>query len=133
MALTSGTVYSVETLRPNITDPYQVAHILFTMSGTYDQSANSSLVGVAALIQNSRRNGKTVTLVNCMPGQLARKDSNPALYMGLKTVAISSADITFEITESATAGTPDFSTELAAAAIPLQSQPFGLLVGFTAA
>lgn len=130
MALTTGTVYSVETQRANITDPVQVAHILFTMSGTYDQSANSSLVGVAALISASRRNGKSITLVDAMPGQMARKDTNADLLMGLKTVAISGADVTFEITESATAKVPDFSTELAAATIPTQSQPFGLLVAF---
>lgn len=133
MAVTNGTVHSVETLRANHTDPFQVAHILFTMSGTYAQADNSLLAGVAALIQNSRRNGKTVTLIagQLMGGQLSRKESNPALYMALKTLAVAGADITFEITEGATPGVPDFATELANGAIPVQSVPFGVLIGFT--
>jgi hypothetical protein len=133
MALTTGTVHSVETIRSEHQSPLQFAAVLFTMSGTYDQSANSSLVGVPTLIQNSRRNGKTVTMRTVGLWQAARKDTNPALLMALKTVAISSADVTFEITEGASANVIDFSTELAAATIPTQSEPFGILVGFTEA
>jgi len=127
MALTSGTVHTVNTLQSDAVTSVQVANVLFTMSGTYDQSANSSLVGVPTLIQNSRRNGKTVTMIGVMPGNAAAKASAPGTIMGLKTVAISSADVTFEITDG------DFTTELAAAAIPAQSRPFAILVAFTEA
>jgi hypothetical protein len=127
MALTSGTVWSVDTLKSSSVSRLQVAEVLFTMSGTYDQASNSSLVGVPTLIQNSRRNGKTVSLVAAMPGTPATKDSDPSAFMGLKTVAISSNDITFELTDG------DFTTELAAAAIPAQDRPFMLLVAFTEA
>lgn len=136
MAVTTGTVYSVETIKANDRDPVQWAVVYFTMSGTYNQTDNSSLVGVAALIQASRRNGKTVTIGSSdmlSMWQPARKVSNPALYMGLKTISLSGADVLFEITEGATAGVVDFATELAAAAIPAQATPFGLLVGFTEA
>lgn len=136
MALTTGTVHSVQTLRADSIAPFtlssvltgqQYAEVFFTMSGTYDQSANSSLVGVPTLIQNSRRNGKTVTMNGVMGGQPASKASAPDSMMATKTVAISSADVTFELTDG------DFSTELAAAAIPAQSRPFSIVVAFTEA
>lgn len=128
MALTSGTIYpaDVHTWKANSTSDLQWSQVLFTMSGVYDQSANSSLLGVATLIQNSRRNGKTVTMRYVTCADVARKASNNAI-MALKTVAISTNDVTFELTDG------DYSTELAAGAIPSQSVPFSLLVGFTEA
>lgn len=133
MATLNGAVHSVETIRANNVDPLQHAAVYFTVGGTYVQADNANLLGVATLIQNSRRNGKTVTMRTVTLWQPARKESNPALFMALKTVAISTNDVTFEITEGATAGTIDFSTELAAGAVPAQSVPFGILVGFTEA
>ena len=127
MAVVSGTVHMVSTM-----DRYggsvsnlQLAEVLFTVSGTYAQADNGSLAGVDALIENSRRNGKTVTLVDAMGGHPATKESDPAAFMGLKTVAVSTNDVTFEITDG------DFSTELANGAVPAQSRPFALLVSFT--
>lgn len=127
MAVTSGTVQTVDTLVSDAVSPLQVARIKFTMSGTYAQADNSILSGIGTLINNSRRNGKTVTLVDCMVGTPATKVSNPAAIMGVKTVAISSADITFELTDG------DYSTELAGGAIPAQDRPFEILVAFTEA
>jgi hypothetical protein len=128
MALTTGTVWpaDVETIRGADSSDLQFARVLFSMSGTYDQSANSSLVGVPTLIQNSRRNGKTVTMRYVTCGGVARKSTNNAI-MALKTVAISSADVTFELTDG------DYSTELGAGAIPAQAAPFSIIVGFTEA
>jgi hypothetical protein len=128
MAQTSGTVFPADTVtwKANADSDLQWCQVLFTMSGTYDQSANSILTGVAAIIQNSRRNGKTVTMRYVSCADVARKQSNNAI-MALKTVAISTNDVTFEITDG------DYSTELAAGAIPAQSAPFSLLVGFTEA
>lgn len=128
MALTTGTVYpaDVNLWKGNSTSDVQVAQVLFTMAGTYDQSANSSLVGVGALISASRKNGKTVTIRDATFADVARKQSDNSI-MALKTIAISGADVTFEITDG------DYSTELAAGAIPAQSVPFSLLVVFTEA
>lgn len=128
MAVVNGTVHTV-----NGIDGYggqisalQVVQILFTVSGTYAQADNGILAGIPTLIANSRRNGKTATLVDAMCGHPATKESNAAQTMALKTVAVSGSDITFEITDG------DFSTEFAdATAVPAQARPFALLVSFT--
>lgn len=130
MAVTSGTVWSVHTVpgKSDAVTNYQVAEILFTMSGTYAQADNSILTGIATLIGNSRRNGKTITLVDTMRGQPASKVSDETAIMSTKTVAISTNDITFELTDT------DYTTEYAdATAIVAQSRPFSILVGFTEA
>jgi hypothetical protein len=127
MAVVNGTLPEVDTLVSDSVGPLQLARINFTMSGTYAQADNGALVGVPTLIQNSRRNGKTVTMVYVMGGQPATKASDPTAIMGLKTVAISSADVTFELTDG------DYTTELASAAVPAQARPFQILVGFTEA
>lgn len=129
MAVTSGTVYSVNTIKSDAVTGLQVAEILFTMSGTYAQADDSILTGIAALIQDSRRNGKTVTLVDTMRGQPASSPAGaPTTFMSIKTVAISTADITFEITLG------DYTTEYTdATAIATQDRPFSMLVAFTEA
>jgi len=128
MAVTSGTVHSVRTREADALSPLQIAEILFTMSGTYAQADDSILTGVGALISASRRNGKTVTLVDCMRSTPATKASDPAVIMSIKSVAISTADITFAITDA------DYTTEHAnATAIPAQARPFSMLVAFTEA
>lgn len=135
MAVTSGTVHSVAVLKDDaLNDKLKVALVLFTMSGTYAQANNSQLLAVPTLIQNSRRNGKTVTLVDAMLWQAARSAADPDVLLGLKTVAISTADITFEITLGAGANALDTSTEFTdSTAIPAQDTPFGLAVLFTEA
>lgn len=127
MATLSGTVHTVNTLVSDSVSDLQVAAVKFTVSGTYVQADNAQLEGVPTLIQNSRRNGKTVTLVDAMRGCHATKSSDPAAIMSLKTVAVSSNDVTFEITDG------DESTELAAGAVPTQDRPFEILVAFTEA
>jgi hypothetical protein len=127
MAVTTGTVHSVDTLVSDAVTPLQLARIKFTMSGTYAQGDNSILTGIGALISGSRRNGRTVTLVDCMVGAPATKASSATAIMALKTVAIASADITFELTDG------DYTTELGAGTIPAQDRPFELLVAFTEA
>lgn len=128
MAVTSGAVSSVYTLKSNAVTPLQMAEVLFTMSGTYAQADDSILSGVPTLIQNSRRNGKTVTMVDVMAGQPASKASDPTAILAIKTAAISTNDITFELTDG------DYSTEYAdATAIVAQNRPFGVIVAFTEA
>jgi hypothetical protein len=115
-------------------DPVQIAEVFFTMSGTYAQANNSQVSAVDVMIENSRRNGKTVTLVDAMGGQPARLTSNPKLFMAMKTVAVSTNDITFELTLGATEGTVDHATEHTdATAIGAQDTPFSVLVSFTEA
>ncbi len=132
MAVTSGTVHSVSVLKgDNMRDSIQVALVLFTMSGTYAQADDSILSGVPTLIQNSRRNGKTVTIKDAMLWQAARRASNPGILLGAKTIAVSTNDLTFELTLSSTDNTLDISTEFTdATAIPAQDTPFGFAVSF---
>jgi hypothetical protein len=128
MAVVAGTVHSVHTLKSDAVTPLQIAEILFTVSGTYAQADNGILSGVAALIQNSRRNGKTVSLVGVMLSQTASQAADLTKFLSLKTVAIATADVTFEITDN------HYSTEFAdATALVAQSRPFGIAVSFTEA
>lgn len=128
MAVVSGTVWSVQTLKTETVQDLQLAEVLFTVSGTYAQADNGILSGVPTLIQNSRRNGATVTIRGATMSQLASKASDPSAFMSLKTVAVSTNDVTFEITDAS------HTTELAdATAVPAQSRPFGIVVAFTEA
>lgn len=133
MAVVSGTVHEVSILDGygGSVSPLMAARVLFTLAGTYAQADNGILSAVDAAIKNSVRNGKSVSLKAACCGHPATKNSNPELMMGLKTVAIASSDITFEVTESATAKAVDLSTELANGAVPEQDRPFCLLVFYT--
>lgn len=127
MAVTNGTIHSVAVKKSSAVSPLQECDVLFTMSGTYAQADNSSLVGVPTLIQNARRNGKTVTMVSVAVSTPATKTTNPATIMAVKGPAISTNDVTFELTDG------DYATELANGAIPAQERPFALHVAFTEA
>jgi hypothetical protein len=131
MAVSYGAVHSVRTLEgyAGATDTIQVAAVQFTIATTYTyaQADDGELSDVDDLIQDSRRNGKTVTLVDAMPGHHARKLSGNTI-MSLKTVAVSTAAITFEVTDG------DETTEYAdSTAMVAQSTPFEVLVAFTEA
>lgn len=133
MATLSGSILNIS-INPGYAGavtPLQVAEINFEVAGTYVQADNAQLLAVGAAIAASFRDGRTVTLKQAMCGHPARKLSDPRFMMGLKTIVVSSDDITFEITEAATAGQVDLSTELAAGAVPDQQEPFTLLVSFT--
>ncbi|MGK3981321.1 hypothetical protein WMF38_57520 [Sorangium sp. So ce118] len=130
MAVVSGTVTNVTTLEgfAGSVQTLQVAQVLFTLSGTYAQADNGILSSVNTAIQNSRRNGKTVTLVDAMCGWQARKATDPATFLALNTVAVSTNDITFQVTNN------NFTSEFTdATALPETSTPFCLLVSFTEA
>ena len=130
MAVVSGTVTNVVTVpgfAGSVSD-LQVAQVLFTLTGTYAQADNGIVSAVATAIQNSRRNGKTVTLIDAMCGWKARIASDPSTYMALKTVAVSTADVTFEVTLNS------MSTEYTdATALVATSTDFCMLVSFTEA
>lgn len=122
MAVVSGTVHSVHTLKPDAVGKVQLAEVLFTVSGTYAQADNGQLLTVPTLIQNSRRNGKTVTMVGVAPSQAATSGTD---VLSLKTTAISSTTVTFEITLNSP--TTEFTD---ATAVPTLSRPFGIVVAF---
>lgn len=125
MAITNGAGFSVDTLKGPSLSRLQVAEVLFTATGTYDNTAHATLLAVPTLIQNSRNNGKTVTLVGAMCGTPATNLATPTTILGLSSVAVSGANVTFNIT------TGDFTTELGNITIPTQDRPFMLLVSFT--
>lgn len=129
MAVITGTVHDISTVRAdvNAAGGVQWALVLFTLSGTYAQADNAQLTSVHTAITNSRRNGKTVTLRDAMLAQPATKSSDPSAILALKTVAVSTNDITFEVTDA------DYTTEHAGATITAQDRPFGVLVAFTEA
>jgi len=133
MAQISGTVWSVDTIQSEAVTGgggLQVAEVLFTLpsTSTYAQADNGIVSAVATAIQNSRRNGKTVTLVDAMVGMPATTSADPTAILGLKTVAVSGADVTFEVTDG------DFTTEFAdSTPMKAQDRPFHLLVSFTEA
>lgn len=135
MAVVNGTFLSCMPVEGygGILSRLRVARVQFTLSGTYAQADNAQLQGVGAAIAAVERDGKTVTLRDAMCGHHATKLSDTRLMMGLKTIAISTDDITFEVTESATANALEFSTELANGAVPTQDNPFELIVSYTVA
>ena len=89
---------------------------------------DSILSDVSGAIEDSRRNGKTVTLVDAMVCQRATILSDPTTWMSAKTHTISTDDITFEVTLNS-----DSTEYTNATAIVAQAQPFGMLVAFTEA
>lgn len=121
-----------QTVKSRANQPLQFAALYFNLAlTTYAQADNVSIVGVPTLIANSRRNARIITLKTVCLWQLARKASDPALYMGLKTLAISGSDITCELTNGTVAETPDYTTEFTdATLVPAQSTQFGILIGF---
>jgi hypothetical protein len=125
MAAVTGTVHSVHTLKADSVGPVQLAEVLFTVAGTYASGDNGTLTGIATLIANSRRNGGgTINMIGVAPSQAASKQSDPSVYMALKTVAISTNDVTFEVTDAS------HTTEIADGAFPAQARPFGIVVAF---
>lgn len=128
MAITNATVLSVITPEGGAwNEDLKHVDISFTMSGTYAQADDSKMLAVPTVIKDARRNGKTVTLVDAMLLQPARKESNHSTIIGANTVAISGSDISFQLTDG------DFSTELGNGAIPAQGRPFVMRVSFTEA
>ena len=127
MTVVAGTIHSADTLVSRAVSELQVARVQFTVAGTYAQGDDGILSAVPTLIQSSRRNGKTVTMRDVMLGTPSTRTDTGAV-LTLKTVAISSANITFEI------ATSDYSTEFTdATAVPTMNRPFEILVAFTEA
>lgn len=127
MAAVTGTAVEVHTIKSDAVSAIQIAEVVFTVSGTYAAADDGEILTVPTLIQNSRRNGKTVTMRGVMPGQNASKASDPTNFLSLASVAISSTTVTFVVNDN------DYSTEIADGAFPAQERPFSILVAFTEA
>lgn len=130
MATLEGTVTNVTTVEGfsgSVADP-QIAQVLFDLTGTYVQADDATVLDVAGAIEDSRRNGKTVTLIDAMGGWRARIASDPSTYMGLKTLAVDGDNVDFEVTLNSATTEYTNSTALVAT-----STPFCMLVSFTEA
>jgi hypothetical protein len=130
MATLEGTVTNVTTVEGfagSVSD-LQVAQVLFNLTGTYVQADDATVLDVAGAIEGSRRNGKTVTLVDAMCGWKARIASDPSTYMALSTLTIDGDNVDFAVTLNS------MSTEYTnATALVATSTPFCMLVSFTEA
>lgn len=105
----------------------QHALLTFRVAGTYAQADDAELTGIPTLISESRRNGKTVTLIDAMRGIPASKAASAIQTMSLKSVTVAGDDVTFELTDG------DETTELANGSVPQQDRPFSVVVAFTEA
>lgn len=125
MTVVTGSITNVRTVLSDSISPLQVAEVTFTLSGTYAQADDGIIEDVDGAIQSSRRNGKTVTLVDAMPGNAAHTATG---FLGAGAVTIVSDDITFDVNVN------DFVTEYTnATALPTLLTPFSILVAFTEA
>lgn len=129
MAVVAGTVQNVhlhETpggYRTNGSGlQFMTCVVTATFAGTYAQSDNAQITGLNTSIQNSRRDGRTVTLVDAM---MEHPGDEAGTVIGAKTVAISTNDLTAELTGS------DLSTEHANAALGSFVAPIGFRVSYT--
>lgn len=122
----AGTSQAV-TIKSEATSAVQVAEIFVTPSGTYDQAASESIeiTNADQAIENSRRNGKAVTLISACGGQSAYVPAS-GVHHHFKTAVVSST--TIEATIFAVGG-----NEAADAALPTYSGPMSVLVAFTEA
>lgn len=96
-----------------------------TFSGTYVQADNATILAVPTAIGASLRSGKTITMLDA--AFAAPGIEGTAIVIGAKTVAVSGANITLELTGG------DLSTEHAGAALSELSKPIAFYVAYTSA
>lgn len=131
MAVVAGTIQNVhmhETpagYRANGSSvPVMSCIVTATFTGTYVQGDNAQISAVKTAIQNSRRDGRTVTLLQAM---MEHPGDEAGTVIGAKTVAVSTADLTMELVGS------DLTTEHAGAALGTMTAPIGFRVLYTLA
>lgn len=122
----SAGVAQAVTIKSDAYSKVQVAEVFVTPTGTYAQGATESIEvqNVATCIQNSRRNGKTVTLIAAMGGQSS--PTSAGVHYHFKTAVLNSADIDCTIFEVG-------GSEVANGAIPTLVGPMSFYVLFTEA
>lgn len=91
-------------------------------SGTYVQGDNATFLAVPTVIGASLRSNATITLLDAAFAQMGDENGTP---IGAKTVAVSGANITCELT------TDDLSTEHAGAVLSTMLEPIYLYVTYT--
>jgi len=109
MAVIQGDIVGVQFFDPHF-GPRGFARISFTVA-SYDASADTGKLGsggtifgastsstLEVILQNVRRDGKTLNIVDCMAGRAGR-DGTTSFYAD--TVAVSTDDVTFEISDIA--------------------------------
>jgi hypothetical protein len=127
MAVTSGTISSIDFVTPTgarfngSNNQVMGCFLTATFSGTYDQGADSQILTVTTAIQNKRRDGKTVTLLDAA---FAAPGDEAGTVIGAKTLAVSGSGLTMELTQS------DLSTEHSAAALGSFNVPIAFFVTF---
>jgi hypothetical protein len=130
MATLDGTIVSVS----NVTCPagsvfdtsknqVYTAFIGFTITGTYVQNDNAQILTVPAAMEALLKWGRSITLLDAMFAAPGDENGTP---IGMKTVAVSSTTITFELTGG------DLTTEHTAAALATVGRPIFVAVTFTA-
>jgi hypothetical protein len=126
-AATAGTTQARTLQAGGAYSKVNVAEIFVTPSGTYDQAASESIeiTNAKSAIENSRRNGKTVTLVSAMGGQSAY-DVSGAKHYEFRTAVVNSGTLDCTIFEVG-------GSELADGAIPTLNQTMSVIVKFTEA
>jgi hypothetical protein len=122
----SAGVAQAVTIKSDALSKVQVAEVFVTPTGTYAQGATESIEvqNVADAIQNSRRNGKTVTMIAAMGGQSS--NTSAGVHYHFKTAVVNSADVDCTIFEVG-------GSELGAVAIPAMAGPLSFYVLFTEA
>lgn len=107
MAVIQGDIVGVQFFDPHY-GGRGFARVSFTVA-TYDASADTGKLGsggtifgastsstLEVILQNVRRDGKTLNIVDCMAGRAGR-DGSTTFYAD--TVAVSTDDVTFEISD----------------------------------
>ena len=95
--------------------------IACVFTGTYAQADNAQITSVHTAIADSLRSDRTITLVDA---GFARPGLEAGTAIGAKTVAVSTNDITMELTGA------DMSTEHAGAALGTMTEPIAFWVTY---
>jgi len=116
------------TVISNAVSALQAAVVYVSPTGTYDTGAAPSVdvTNVDQAIENSRRNGKTVTLVSACAAQ-AGYDATNDKHWAFSVAAVAGNDVECEIHEVAGA---EYANGVA---LPTFSTPLGIYVTFTEA
>ncbi len=91
------------------------------ISGTYVQGDNARFTAVATAIADSLSSNATITLLGACFAQMGDENGTP---IGAKTVAVSGANVTMELT------TDDLSTEHAGAVLGAMLEPIYIYVTY---
>jgi len=115
------------TIKSDANSKVQIAEIFVTPTGTYDQAASESIeiTNADQAIENSRRNGKAVTLISACGGQSASTAAGVQYHLKTAVINSTTVDATLFIVGGAEA------TD--AAAVPTLNGPVSVLVAFTEA